>query len=297
MKARIITAIVALCLFVPVCIFSGTVVFPIAFAVLSLCGTYEMIRCVGAHKKYGYSIPLCILAAAAPIFCYYSAQKDFHWSDVDFYPDVSNTHGFTKETFTSMLVIQLVVMIVLLLAAVVRRGKDSVTEMSALYMLTSYVVLSFASIVLLRAGYRGNYLYLLVFIGSWVSDTGAWFFGRLFGKHKLIPEVSPKKTVEGAVGGVLSAALAFVLYGFIIHRMDAALSPNYLILAVSGVICAIVSQFGDLIASLVKRHYGIKDYGNVFPGHGGVMDRFDSVLLVSPVLYLLITYIPNFVLF
>ena len=136
-----------------------------------------------------------------------------------------------------------------------------------------------------------------MFIGSWVSDTGAWFFGRLFGKHKLIPEVSPKKTVEGAVGGVLSAALAFVLYGFIIHRIDASLSPNYLILAVSGVICAIVSQFGDLIASLVKRHYGIKDYGNVFPGHGGVMDRFDSVLLVSPVLYLLITYIPNFVLF
>ena len=164
-------------------------------------------------------------------------------------------------------------------------------------MMTSYVIISFASVVLLRAGENGKYLYLLVFIGPWVSDTGAWFFGRLFGKHKLIPEVSPKKTVEGAIGGVLSASAAFVLYGFIVHQMDATLSPNYVILALAGVICAIVSQFGDLIASLVKRHYGIKDYGNVFPGHGGVMDRFDSVLLVSPVLYLLITYIPNFVLF
>lgn len=281
MKSRIITAIVALCLFVPICIFSETVVFPLAFAVLSLFGTYEMIRCIGAHKKYGYSIPLCALAVFAPIYCYYSAGVALS----------------TGNAFSSMLVVQFVIMALLLLCAVVRRGKDSIPDLATLYMMTSYVIISFASIVLLRAEHNGNYLYLLVFVGSWVSDTGAWFFGRLFGKHKLIPEVSPKKTVEGAIGGALSAGAAFALYGFIVHRMDAALSPNYLILILAGVICAVVSQFGDLIASLVKRHYGIKDYGNVFPGHGGVMDRFDSVLLVSPVLYLLITYIPNFVLF
>lgn len=279
MKARIITAIVALCLFVPICIFSGTIVFPLAFAVLSMFGTYEMIRCIGAHKKYGYSIPLCVLAVVAPIYCYYSAALS------------------TENAFSSILVVQFVIMALLLLCSVVRRGKDAIPDLATLYMMTSYVIISFASIVLLRAEHNGNYLYLLVFVGSWVSDTGAWFFGRLFGKHKLIPEVSPKKTVEGAIGGALSAGAAFALYGFLVHRMEETLSPNYLILILAGVICAVVSQFGDLIASLVKRHYGIKDYGNVFPGHGGVMDRFDSVLLVSPVLYLLITYIPNFVLF
>ena len=287
MKARIITAIVALCLFVPICIFSETIVFPLAFAVLSLFGTYEMIRCIGAHKKYGYSIPLCILAAVAPIYCYYSAWRAF----------LSSVRPPVVGTFSFMLVIQFVVMVVLLIGAVIRRGKDSIPDLATLYMMTSYVIISFASIVLLRAEHNGNYLYLLVFVGSWVSDTGAWFFGRLFGKHKLIPEVSPKKTVEGAIGGALSAGAAFALYGCIVHTMDASLSPNYLILVLAGIICAVVSQFGDLIASLVKRHYGIKDYGNFFPGHGGVMDRFDSVLLVSPALYLLITYIPNFVLF
>ena len=281
MKARIITAIVALCLFVPICIFSDTIVFPLAFAVLSLFGTYEMIRCVGAHKKYGYSIPLCVLAAVAPIYCYYSAYRAF----------LSSVWPPVVGTFSFMLVIQFVVMIVLLIGAVIRRGKDTVPDMATLYMMTSYVIISFASIVLLRAEHNGNYLYLLVFIGSWVSDTGAWFFGRLFGKHKLIPEVSPKKTVEGAIGGVLSAAAAFVLYGFIIHRMDAALAPNYLVLAIAGMICAIVSQFGDLIASLVKRHYGIKDYGKLFLAHGGVLDRFDSVLFVAPVIEIILQFV------
>jgi len=275
MKARIITAIVALCLFVPICVFSGTVIFPVAFSVLALVGTYEMTKCVGAGKKYLYGVPVLLLAAAAPIFSYYYADTALH----------------------TLFLVQFLLMFYFLVAAVLRRGKDAVTDVATHYMMSFYVIVSFASVILLRASDNGKYLYLLIFIGAWVSDTGAWFFGRLLGKHKLIPEVSPKKTVEGAIGGVLSAGAAFALYGFIVGQMDGALSPNYLILVVSGFICAAVSQFGDLIASLVKRHYGIKDYGKVFPGHGGVMDRFDSVLLVSPILYLLITYIPDFVLF
>ena len=132
---------------------------------------------------------------------------------------------------------------------------------------------------------NGKYIYLLVFIGPWVSDTFAYFCGRLFGRHKLIPEVSPKKTVEGSIGGILFTALGCVIYGVIINTMlDSPVSLTYGSLAVTGAIVSVISQIGDLAASLIKRNYGIKDYGFIFPGHGGVLDRFDSVLLTAPIL-------------
>lgn len=275
MKTRILTAIVALCLFVPVCIFSDTWVFPIAFAVLSLVGVHEMISCIGMKSAYLYTVPAYLFAIGAPILAYCRAET----------------------AMSTMLLLQFVLMIYILFMAVVRRGRDKVTDLAVYYMTSFYVIVSFASVVLLRMSENGNYLYLLAFIGPWVSDTFAWLCGRLFGKHKLIPEVSPKKTVEGAVGGVVFAGLAFALYGFLVSLLNDAVTPNYVLLAVAGVICAIVSQFGDLIASFIKRQYGVKDYGSVFPGHGGVMDRFDSVLLAAPILYLVLTYIPSFVLF
>ena len=150
-----------------------------------------------------------------------------------------------------------------------------------------YTSFAFACLVWLRAT-TGPYRYLLVFIGPWVSDTFAYLTGRAIGRHKLIPEVSPKKTVEGAVGGVVFAALAFVLCGWIVKRFFApSLSVNLLVMALSGAVVAVVSQIGDLAMSVIKRRYGIKDYGNLFPGHGGVLDRFDSVLLTAPVLVML----------
>jgi len=154
-------------------------------------------------------------------------------------------------------------------------------------MMTFYVTISFVSLVCLRRQPRGSVLFLLPFIGAWVSDTFAYFTGRLLGKHKLIPEVSPKKTVEGAVGGVVFTAIAYVVFGLILREGN--MSVNIVLLAVIGVLVSVLSQIGDLIASVVKRHYGIKDYGKLFPGHGGVMDRFDSVIATAPVLYFFYT--------
>jgi len=129
-----------------------------------------------------------------------------------------------------------------------------------------------------------------------VTDTFAYFSGRLFGKHKLIPAVSPKKTVEGSVGGTLFAVILTVLYGFVIGQVSEA-TPNYIALAVVALVVSLLSQCGDLVMSLVKRRFGIKDYGKLFPGHGGVLDRFDSVVITAPTLYFLITLVPNFHLF
>ena len=121
----------------------------------------------------------------------------------------------------------------------------------------------------------------------------AYLVGSAIGKHKLIPEISPKKTVEGAIGGIVFTALACLLYGFILEKFF-ALSVNYLFLAVIGVILSVVSQLGDLFASMIKREYGVKDYGNIFPGHGGIMDRFDSVLATSTILLILTIIFPPF---
>ena len=133
---------------------------------------------------------------------------------------------------------------------------------------------------------QGAFVVWLVFLCSWGSDTCAYCVGMLLGKHKLIPEISPKKTVEGAIGGVIFTILGFALYAFIWNSIyDNKLS--YLTLCIYGLVLSIASQFGDLIASSIKRQKNVKDYGSIFPGHGGVLDRFDGVLIVAPCLYIL----------
>ena len=148
--------------------------------------------------------------------------------------------------------------------------------------------------VLLRYMENGVYLFLLPFIGAWVSDTFAYFTGRFLGRHKLAPIISPKKTIEGSIGGIVFAVGVFALYGVILSSRG--LIPNYLALCLAGLFVSILSQIGDLALSLVKREYGIKDYGKLFPGHGGVLDRFDSVIATAPVL-LILSLLEGFALF
>lgn len=147
------------------------------------------------------------------------------------------------------------------------------------------VMLSF--IYLIREGFvYGNYLVWLVFLCSWGSDTCAYAVGVLFGKHKMTPKLSPKKSVEGAIGGVVGAALLFVLYThFAVNRYTETTFP-LLLSAVLGAVGALVSMVGDLAASAVKRDHDIKDYGKLIPGHGGIMDRFDSVIVSAPLIFI-----------
>ena len=128
----------------------------------------------------------------------------------------------------------------------------------------------------------------LAFVVSSFTDMFAYFFGVLFGKTKLIPSISPKKTVEGSIGGILFCGLAFVFYGFILKNwVHVSTEFNYFLLFLYGVVISVVSQIGDLVMSAVKRHFGIKDYGRIFPGHGGMLDRFDSILAVATMLFIL----------
>ena len=160
-------------------------------------------------------------------------------------------------------------------------GKLKFSDAITVFTMAVYIVAAMNSILYVRDySDDGKYLYLLIFIGAWVTDIFAYFTGYLFGKHKLIEDVSPKKTIEGSIGGIVFCALSFVGFGLIVKHFFST-DANIIFLAISGVIISVISQIGDLIMSVIKRHYNIKDYGRIFPGHGGMLDRFDSILAVS----------------
>ena len=137
----------------------------------------------------------------------------------------------------------------------------------------------------------GLYAILVILAGAWMSDTGAYFSGVFFGKHKMAPLISPKKTIEGAVGGLIVCTISEVLFSWLylllLAHFGIAAQVNYLSLALLSPFISLVSIVGDLSASIIKRQSGIKDFGKIMPGHGGVLDRFDSVLMVIPVVYII----------
>lgn len=268
MAIRIITAIVALCALLPLLIFSDTAIFPIAGVIFCAMAVFEMLRCCRLHRRLAISIPM--IAASAFVF----------------FPFV-----FRDRTALSGIGMAAIIVMVLYLftCMVFSRGKISLQEVGIPFISCFYVIAAFTGLILLRyCSADGKYLYLISFFGAWVTDTFAYFAGRLFGKHKLIPEISPKKTVEGSIGGTVFCVLFMLFYGWLVAKIsDGAVQANYLMLAISGLVVSFVSQVGDLSMSAVKRIYGIKDYGKLFPGHGGVLDRFDSVLAVALVLTVL----------
>ena len=188
---------------------------------------------------------------------------------------------------------------------VVRNGSVSYQKVSGLVFFSGIILFCFYSLIHLKIllpvseySYDAIFFILLVLCFAWGGDTCAYFAGRAFGRHKLCPKVSPKKTVEGAIGGVLGTMLFGVIitvaYSLIADRTEAFTQSNigvsmYLIIALLGVVAAVLGIYGDLFASVVKRQCGIKDYGTIFPGHGGILDRFDSVMFIAPFVSMVIT--------
>ena len=261
MLKRIITGVIAFCVLLPILIFSDTVVFPIAVAIVSIVSLFEMYRCIGKHKKLSLCIPAYVFALAFPFVMRYAERNEIR--------------------IVTAFVCGSLFLLYLFFLAVYSKGEMRFSEIGEHFTLTVYITIALNGIIYIRdIEGGGKYLYLLVFAGAWVTDIFAYFTGMLLGKHKLIPEVSPKKTVEGSIGGTLFCAGAFVLFGVLVEAFS-DLVADYLLLAISGLLVAVVSQIGDLIMSVIKREHGVKDYGNIFPGHGGMLDRFDSILAVS----------------
>ena len=189
--------------------------------------------------------------------------------------------------------LSLLLMAALFLGAIRRFDSGSAISLEDLLvcMFGGIVIPAFLStLVLLKGMESGRYLVLLPVISAFLTDAGAYFVGVFFGKHKGITRVSPNKSLEGYAGGILFGGLFMLLYGAILHQFGG----NFPLMVVYGLVGSAITELGDLSFSLIKRQYGIKDYGNVIPGHGGMLDRFDSMTFAAPALWLMVTLFPAF---
>lgn len=265
MKQRIITAVVAFFVLLPVLIFSDTFIFPLGLAVCAVLSVWEMFACVGLKNAWLFTAPMYVLGAAFPFLIRYLPDRDLLAPIAICAAVVWTLYAFTVLIFS--------------------HGKYPLEAVFVASFSLFYIFIGFNAILFIHdCEPGGKYLYYICFLGAWITDIFAYFCGRAFGKHKLIPDVSPKKTVEGSIGGTVFCILVMVIFGFVVEKLVSEISANLLIFAVAGVLIAVVSQIGDLSMSVIKRKYGVKDYGFIFPGHGGVLDRFDSVIAVSALL-------------
>ncbi|MBR6968980.1 MAG: phosphatidate cytidylyltransferase [Ruminococcus sp.] len=287
MLTRIISGAVGVVLLGIVLYFHNTVFLPIAVAAIIAVMLFELIRAVKLHK----CIPILLAAEACGIsvpllYGYYHKGKDVQYYLTSFRlygeePVLNDRYGL--YVFCAVLIAAFVIFITWL-----KKHKEIRYE-QVFFVLAVMVLVpqSMTTMVRIERFDSDNGLFLLIMglCGAWIADTGAYFTGVAIGKHKLCPEISPKKTIEGLVGGIVTTAVVYavafsVYYGFTAKRA--------VIACVTGIVCAVIGTVGDLSASMVKRQIGFKDYGKIMPGHGGLMDRFDSVLFVLPTFYVFI---------
>ncbi len=169
--------------------------------------------------------------------------------------------------------------------------KFHASEITPVFFGLMYVAVMLSFIYRTRMGADGAYAVWLIYISAWGSDTCAYLVGRAIGKHKMAPVLSPKKSIEGAVGGVAGAALIGIIYAAIFKEQLTAFGNPMAACAVIGACGSLISMVGDLAASAIKRNYDIKDYGKLIPGHGGIMDRFDSIIFTAPVIFYLVQFL------
>ena len=281
MKTRIITAVVGIVVLIGVLFTFDTLIFNLVITAITLIALHEIYAALGFEKQgwplLGVLVPYTFLVM------------------------------LSSYELCRRLVMPASFLVVLFYAIylVVRNGTISYQKASGLAMFSGIVIFCFYSFIRLKEllpveeyGYDAVFFILLILCFAWGGDTCAYFAGRAFGKHKLCPVVSPKKTVEGAIGGVLGTMVfgvaATLIYSIAADRMEAFTRSNigvsmYVVIALLACVAAVLGIYGDLFASVVKRQCGIKDYGTIFPGHGGIRDRFDSVMFIAPFVTMVIT--------
>ena len=269
MKTRIITAIVGIGLFVAAVAasikWSSMILFVLLTAV-GVVGVYEALHNTG-YVKSRFLLFCCII---------YSAVAPFAYS------------GYIPVNHAGFIVVLGSVMFSYAMFNHKKITPHDVTYAFSMTVIITFCVWAMAAVFESADGHGLFYL-ILVFVASWGCDTGAYFTGYFFGKHKMAPEISPKKTVEGAVGGIVAAILGMLIACLIFNRIKDDTANTVLLVAITPVL-AFAGMMGDLIASYIKRACGIKDYGKIMPGHGGILDRFDSVVTVIPLMYIVVTH-------
>lgn len=257
---RFLSSIIVLATAIAVVILGKNVLFA-AVLIISLIGMMELYRIVKVNKN----LP-GILGYAAGIIYYLLIY-------------------FHLQTYQMLLFT--IFLILLMFVYVFEFPRYQTEQITVTYFGLFYVVIMLSYIYQVRILEHGNLIVWLIFIGAWGSDTCAYCVGMLFGKHKIAPVLSPKKSLEGCIGGVAGSALLAFLYALIFRNYITDVSHPLLIFTAIGAVSSIISQVADLAASAIKRNHNIKDYGNLIPGHGGILDRFDSIIFTAPIVYYL----------
>lgn len=284
MKVRIISAIVGMVVLI------GVLWIPVPAVLVAMCGllaavaVYELLNNTGIMpQKCLLFVSMIFAGAEIPLYAYVHYLRAHPLAEANAYPII----GYLPFILLGVYVLCLLVHVA------IPRAKVTFESAQYTFLLTLYATVGFGSIALLRQVRNiGWWLVVLVLVIGWMSDTGAYFVGVLLGKHKMAPKISPKKSWEGFFGGWIISVLCAVLVFIIRFEVENSYGENvfytlYLFLPVA-VMLAPLSVCGDLLASLIKRKSNIKDFGNIMPGHGGVMDRFDSVIFIAPLLYLVV---------
>lgn len=274
MKTRIISGAVLFVLLIAI-ILLGEEVFSVSIFLLTCVGLYEFYHSIEAG---GYR-PVRVVGYAAALFILY----------------LGFSYRMGRDPFSNpgaLVAVAFILLLILFCFLVFKSRIYNILDISLTAFGILYVVGLFSFLVMTRSLENGVYLIWFVFIGAFITDTFAYFTGKAIGRRKLIPAVSPNKTVEGSLGGIVGCMAIMAVYGVYINGYIASIPLyHYLIL---GALCGIISQIGDLTASAVKRYVGIKDYGSIMPGHGGVLDRFDSILFVAPTVYFYLTMVVQY---
>ena len=262
MLERVLSGIVLAIITISSLLIGGWYLFALC-AAISMIGMFEFYRVLGLHKEI-----IGVIGYFAMILLYVCL-------------------AFARTDLVMPLLV--LAMLAILVAYVVTFPKYKVEDAAFSFMGIVYVGMMLSYIYQTRMAANGIYIVWIIFICSWGSDTFAYFTGVLFGKHKMTPVLSPKKSIEGAVGGIVAAALLGAGYGWIVSEKLTIVHEPVIVFALACAIGAFFSIFGDLAASAIKRNRDIKDYGNLIPGHGGIMDRYDSVIVTAPVVFWLFT--------
>jgi phosphatidate cytidylyltransferase len=261
-RTRLISGIILMAITIAVVILGHDVLFGVLL-VISMMGLYELYKIVNVHLTFpgilGY-----VSCLGYYVLLYFGLSQ-------------------------YQLMLFILFLMLLMFAYVFGFPKYQTEQIAVSFFGLFYVCIMLSYIYQVRILEEGAWIVWLIFIGAWGSDTCAYIVGVLFGKHKVAPKLSPKKSLEGCIGGVAGAALIGFLYATVISSYITELQNPQLIFAIIGAASSVISQIGDLAASAIKRNHNIKDYGTLIPGHGGILDRFDSIIFTAPIVFYLAT--------
>ena len=260
MGKRILVAVILAPLFFVVLFFLEPVWLAVLMAAISALASFELLRATGVAHHNGMYFCTALAAAAIPLG---------EWLGQE---------GVVLQVSALLLMVA-----IFWIAIRLYDREKAVRFEDVLVCLFGGLMIpcALSSLVALKGMEQGRFLVLLPVICAFLTDGGAYFAGIFLGKHRGVTRVSPNKSIEGYIGGILSGAIFLLIYGVLLEQF-AGLDASLPVLAVYGLVGSAVTELGDLSFSYIKRQYGLKDFGNIFPGHGGILDRFDSVMFIAP---------------